>query len=110
MKQSTALPVILEKNESQTKFNVICKCGEVVATYPVIKKTIEPLDLKTYKTKLSPQMQKETGELRFLKILKAYSEPKKVGVDKKLMMRILYIGLMAIGGLYIANAMGLLKF
>jgi hypothetical protein len=110
MKQSTALPVILVKKEENQKFNVVCECGKIVATYPVIKKTVEPLDLKTYKTMLSPKMQKETGEMRFLKILKTYSEPKKVGMDKKMMTRVLLYGALAVGGLYIASVMGLLKF
>lgn len=111
MKTSTILPMMLKSDEKKIKFNKNCpKCGNIVATYPAVKKTIVPLDDKTYKTKLTPSMLRDMGDLRFLKQMKKYSEPKKMEFDRSIISRILMGIAVAIGVLYVITSMGIIKF
>jgi len=110
MKQSTVLPFISKNTQMDTKFNMKCpNCETLVMTYPAIKKTIEPLDLSTYKSLLTPKMQKETAELRFLRQLKKYSEPKKGGFDKGMLRKIALAAIIGVGAFYILMVMGVIK-
>jgi len=110
MKQSTVLPFIAKTTDEKTKYNISCShCGNLVMTYPAVRKTIEPLDLATYKTALSPKMQKETAEIRFLRQLKKYAEPKKGGFDKGMIKKVLIAVAIGVGGIFIMVNMGIIK-
>jgi hypothetical protein len=112
MKHTSVLPLMIKTIESDTNLLIKCpKCGDVLSTIPAKSKTLECLNLNEYKTKLSPSMQKETVEMRFLRLLKTYSSAKEGReINKALIMRImgaLFVGVLAI---YFLNMMGFLKF
>jgi hypothetical protein len=98
LKYNTVMPLMTKYVETPTKFNVSCsKCGNLVATYPAITKTIVPLEFKDYKTLLPPDMMRDTVEMRFLKVLKKYSDrQEKVKVDRSMLLR---FGIPIIGGI-----------
>jgi hypothetical protein len=81
LKYDTVLPMMTKTVNADTKYNISCpKCNQLVATWPAIKRTIEPLDMKSYKTMLPPDIMRETIELRFLKVLKRYAERQDKGI------------------------------
>jgi hypothetical protein len=98
LKYNTVMPMMTRYSETPVKFNVTCsKCGNLVATYPAMKKTVEALDMKSYKTLLPPDLMRETVEMRFLKVLKKYSDrQEKTKVDRSMLLR---FGIPIIGGI-----------
>jgi len=102
LKADTIIPFMTKMEQKIQKFNVKCpKCGTVVASYPVKKNIISPVDMKFYKHILTPKALKDTIELRFLKNLKKYSEPKSKSIDKSMIKTILYLAMAGVG-VYIA--------
>jgi hypothetical protein len=89
MKYDSVLPMMTQTTTTDTKYNISCpKCNQLVATWSAIRKTIEPLDMKSYKTMLPPDLMKDTIELRFLKVLKRYADrsEKSIGGGSRSMM------------------------
>jgi hypothetical protein len=100
LKYDTVLPMMTKTVTTDTKYNISCpKCEHLIATWPAIRKTIEPLDMKSYKTLLPPDIMKETIELRFLKILKRYADrSEKTTVGRSAIFKIV---LAVVGGVVI---------
>jgi len=99
LKADTIIPIMTEVEKKKLKFNMNCpKCGTTVATYPAIKKIIKPMEIKSYKSIISPKALKDTIEMRFLKQLKKYSEPEKSKFKmRNLLVKVLYLAFFGIG-------------
>jgi hypothetical protein len=62
--------------------------------------TLEPLDMKEYKSQSSPDLIAQTADMRFLKNLKKYSEEKK-GFEMGGMIKIVAIALFGVAAVFL---------
>ena len=66
--------------------------------------TLEPLDMKEYKSQSSPDLIAQTADMRFLKNLKKYAEEKK-GFEMGGMIKIVAVGLIAVAAVILVFPM-----